>query len=508
MAPPATHPALFREIANGLSSPASPASPHWLAWFDTAMLPWHILRSEGYGASGPGGLFQLYEEMEQKDGHLFAVLQTRKNGVLSRPRKVVAAGDSPTDQRIARFVAQTLRRTPRFDQSLLNILDAFGKGVSVQEIVWKREGRAVVPAALKSRAPYRFLYSPDGSLRLESRPGAAPRTTADETPRTSGRTSLARTLHGEALPERKFLRFTFGALYDNPVGQGLCLRAYWYYWFKKNNVKFWMVFNEKFGTPTVVGKYQPGASQADRDRLLEVIDSIQNDTGVAVPESVTLDLLEATRSGNVSTYRELANWCNDEISKIVLGATLTASEGSRSGSLALGQVHDRVRGEYIEADARALEDAVNSQLVRWIVDFNFGIDAPAPRWTIDTTRDDALEREIQVDRELVAAGVALPESYFYDKYQRPAPIGAEPALRYDDRNLFQYHLRYGVLTINEARARLGLPPVSWGEQPARLVATQTEHAPGDSPPGAGTESVAEDAAESESESGNEDPREQ
>ena len=110
---------------------------------------------------------------------------------------------------------------------------------------------------------------------------------------------------------------------------------------------------------------------------------------------------------------------------------------------------------------RALEDAVNGQLVRWLVDFNFGPDVEAPRWTIDTTRDDALERDLAIDKDLIAAGVALPEKYFYEKYQRPAPTGGESALRYDDKDLFQYHLRYGVLTINEARAR------AWGFRPWR-----------------------------------------
>jgi len=457
-----------KPVLNEISGRASNAA--WNFYFDSSDLPSHILRSEGFAGSGFAGLFNLYDEMEEKDGHLFAVLQTRKNGVLSCPRKVVAVSDSRRDQEIARFIERALRRIAGFDQSLLNVLDALGKGLSIQEIVWEIRDGQVAVRELKSRAPGRFLFADDGALRLNvyATPGFS--TPADAyADNAAAQTGLSRSLWGQALPDRKFIRFTFGGLYDNLYGRGLCARAYWYYWFKKNNLKFWVIYNEKFGSPTVIGKYRPGASEEDRRRLFEVIDSLQNDTGVTVPESVSLELLEAQRTGNASTYRELAEWCNDEISKIVLGATLTASEGRRSGSLALGQVHERVRGEYIEADARAVESVVNSQLVRWLVDFNFGVNVETPRWTIDTTRDDALERDMAVDRELVAAGIALPERYFYDKYQRPAPIGAEPALRYDDKNLFQYHLRYGVLTINEARARLGLPPVEWGNQ--RTLAT-------------------------------------
>ncbi|NQU42060.1 DUF935 family protein [bacterium] len=466
---------IIGEVAGRLSEGA------WDRFLNPEEFPSHILRSEGYAASG--SLFRLYDEMEEKDAHLFAVLQTRKNGVLSCPRKVIATSEGPAPQEVARFVEEALSRIRGFDQSLMHILDALGKGLSVQEIIWEvRDGR-VHAAELKSRAPERFTFAPDGSLRLQDHGRTRPEGLISRQGRTAGL----------PLPERKFIRFTFGGLYDNPWGKGLCARAYWHYWFKKNNLKFWLVYNEKFGAPTIIGRYGPGASDEDRDRLLEVIDSLQNDTGVTVPDSITLDLLEAKRSGNVSTYQELASWCNDEVSKLVLGATLTSSEGRRSGSLALAKVHQEVRNEYVEADARTLEEVLNNQLVRWLVDFNFGAHVPAPRWTLDTSRREDLEREISVDRQLVALGVALPRRHFYDKYKRPAPLDTESVLSHDDQNLFQYHLAYGIVTVNEARTRLGLDPVPWGDArvepqaPRRLGQSNDAESPAPVVPEGGSE---------------------
>ena len=461
-----------KPIFNELTSRAATASS-WSDFYSAFEHPSHIIRSEGFGRSGIGGIYDLYEEMEEKDGHLFAVLQTRKNGLLSCPRRIAPASSSQRDGDIARFVEQTLNAIPDLNQTLLHILDAIGKGFSVQEILWQVQAGRIGIAQIKSRAPWKFLFGPDGALRLSPWSFPMPPDPA------SDQTALSRSTEGSILPARKFIVFTFNGLYGNPLGRGLCARAYWYYWFKKNNLKFWVIFNEKFGNPTVVGKYRPGSTEEDRNRLYEVIQSIQSDTGITIPDSITLELLEARRSGNISTYRELADWCNDEISKIVLGATLTASEGRRSGSMALGQVHDRVRGEYVEADARALENVINSQLIRWLVDFNFGVDAECPRWIIDTSAMEDFERDIAIDKELIAAGVALPKAYFYEKYQRPAPAGNEPALRYDDENLFQYHLRYGVLTINEARERLGLAPVAWGEKPVSASSPMNDSIPSD-----------------------------
>ena len=441
-----------------------PSSRAWPGYLTPAPTAWHILRSGALDTPGIRNLYDLFQEMEDKDGHLYSVLQTRKNGVLSRDRKVLAASDSPRDRETADFVTHTLDAIPHFDRALRDILDSLGKGFSVTEILWTPQGRRVAVEALKSRPQSRFVFDRDSRLRLLDDTDVLPRllSPSDPVPTAHGRPGDP--APGRPLPPEKFIVFTFEGRHGNPYGTGLCQKAYWYYWFKKNNLRFWVIFNEKFGAPTVVGKYSRGASEEERDRLLEVVESLQNDTGVVVPESMVLELLEARRSGTINTYRDLADWCNDEISKIVLGGTLTASEGRRSGSYALGRIHEAVRNEYIESDARALMEVVNTQLVRPLVALNFGAATPPPLWSIDISDDADLEREARLDAELIGMGVPLPLGYFYEKYKRPAPRDEERALRYDDNNLYQYHLEFGVLTINEIRRSLGLKPVSWGDR--------------------------------------------
>jgi phage gp29-like protein len=421
----------------------------YYSFYDT---PAQLLRSEGASSRYFRDIYDLYRDMEDKDAHLFAVLQTRKNGVLSRPRKISAASDDERDLKVAAFVRNEIAKLNDFDAALFSLLDAIGKGFSIIEILWEYNDGKVGIKSLKFRPQGRFYLGDSENPRLltSSFPlKASPSSIPPSSP----------------LPSRKFMLFTFGSACTGTQGKGLLMKAYWYYWFKKNNLKFWVMFNEKFGSPTVVGKYRLGAGEEERRRLFEVVESLQNDTGVTIPENVAIEFLEAKRSGTINTYRDLADWCNDELSKLVLGATLTTGEGRRSGSMALGKVHDRVRCEYIEADARALMSVINGQLIRWLVDFNFGKNVPAPRFEIDTTEDDGLERDIKVDQDLVRMGVPLPLSYFYSKYKRPAPIDDERSLHFDDSNLYQYHIQFGVLTINEVRATLGLDPVPWGDSP-------------------------------------------
>jgi hypothetical protein len=64
---------------------------------------------------------------------------------------------------------------------------------------------------------------------------------------------------GEALPPNKFWSIRSGASHDFALyGVGLAHWLYWPVWFKKNAIKFWAVYLEKFGMPTVLGKFPEG----------------------------------------------------------------------------------------------------------------------------------------------------------------------------------------------------------------------------------------------------------
>ena len=442
----------------------APARGGWAAQLASERrLSEQIAHAEGYGAHTSA--YGLFEEMEDKDPHLFSLLQTRRLGVLARPRRVEAAGAGERERAVAEWVGRTLESIPEWQSALLHLLDAMAKGMAVVEIIWgfDAEGK-LAPRGLKPRAAGRFARDGGGGWRLVDE------LTADANA-------------GLPLPPRKFIIALFGASDERPYGKGLCERVYWNYWFKKNNVRFWIVYNEKFGAPTVIARHRPGISERERDRLLEVIESIQHDAGVTLPDGMNLELLEAKRSGSGDNYRALAQWCNDEMARAILGQTLTSGEGDRSGSLALARVHEAVRRDYVCADARMLMDVVNEQLVRPLVGLNFGENVKSPRWTIDLSPELDLTGEVTVDRQLLQMGVPLPLAYFHEKYGRPAPTGDEPLLRNDDSNVFQYHLQFGILTVNEVRHRLGLAPVPWGDRPTSPGGLKTTPPPPGSPAG-------------------------
>ena len=89
--------------------------------------------------------------------------------------------------------------------------------------------------------------------------------------------------------------------------------------------------------------------------LLDAIASLASDAGCAIPDSMKLEMQEAaSRNSGGTLFKEMAEWCDAQISKAVLGQTMTTDDGS---SLAQAKVHEEVRTDIIRADARSLSVA-------------------------------------------------------------------------------------------------------------------------------------------------------
>ena len=279
-------------------------------------------------------------------------------------------------------------------------------GYSVAEMMWARDGRHIAVDAIRVRNRRRFVFD------MEFRP-------------------LLLTVNqawGSRLPERKFWHFATGADNDDePYGRGLGYYLYWPVWFKKNHVRFWLTYNEKYATPTPVGKYPKSATIDERGRLLRALRSLQTDTGIAIPEGMLIELLEANRSGGGDNYNTFYNSMQDAITTVVVSQTMTTSDGS---SLAQAEVHMEVRGEVFESDADLVDDSFNRGPARWLTEWNYPGAAP-PRVRRIMENPAALKALAERDKLIVAMGHRLTVDYVEETYQveldrEAAPMPAPP----------------------------------------------------------------------------------
>jgi len=344
---------------------------------------------------------RVYDEV-RRDDQVATVLQQRKLALSSKEWTVEPGGTKRTDKAAAAFVKEQLDNIP-FDRLTEKMLSGLFWGYSVAECLWARDGQFIALADIKVKKQRRFGFAPDGSLRLLT----------------------SKTPYGEELPARKFWAFSTGADDDDdPYGLGLAHWLYWPTFFKRNGIKFWLIFLEKFGMPTAVGKYPSSASADEKSRLLQALYAVQVDSGIRIPDTMQIELLEAARSGSAD-YTALYDRMNAAISKVVLGHT--GSSDSTPGRLGGEDMASEVRGDLIQADADLICSSFNLSVVKWLTDWNFPGAAPPRVWREVEEAED-LKARAERDKLIFDMGYKPTLKYIADTYDgefEPVDLSAD-----------------------------------------------------------------------------------
>ena len=345
---------------------------------------------------------QLFDEMEEKDTHIFSVLQTRKLAVVKNDLEIISASDRYGDRKIAEFVRSNIESLPDWKQDLTDLLDAIGKGFAACEITWDVAGGEVHIADLIWKPQRRFTYNWWGTA-------SGLRILTDEEP-----------IKGIEIPPDKFVIHHCRARSGAPSRQGLLRTCAWMYLFKNYAVKDWVAFAEIYGMPLRLGKYKPGTKPEDKEIILDALTKLGSDAAALIPEGALIEFKEAAKGGS-SVYLTLATFCNKEISKAVLGQTATTED--TPGKLGAAPEKSQVRQDLIEADSGALENTLRDQLIKPLVDFNFGIQEkyPRPKFHCELPKD--LNTLAERDKTLGEMGVPIPLSYARKTYSIPEPEG-------------------------------------------------------------------------------------
>ena len=339
---------------------------------------------------------ELAEEMEEKDLHYAAVLATRKRAVAGLELTVESATDEARDVAAADLVRDFLNRD-ELREELFDILDAIGKAYSVTEIIWDTSKSPWLPRRLIRRDPRFFEYDRLGeSLLLKTEEGPQP------------------------LTAYKYIIHRCQAKSGLNIRGGLARAAAWFYLFKNFDIKSWVKFLEVFGMPLRLGKYGQGASPEDKATLLRAVREIASDAAGIIPETMMIEFVAAAPAGGKGTDNFLifADYLDKQMSKLVLGQTGTTDTGQYVGT---SDAHREVRDDIEVADAVQLAATLNRDLVRPIVDLNFGAMELYPRIRIAREKREDLAALINNLSALVPMGLEVEMSVIRDKLGLPEP---------------------------------------------------------------------------------------
>lgn len=195
---------------------------------------------------------------------------------------------------------------------------------------------------------------------------------------------------------------------------------------------WWARFLERYGAPFIVG-HADSDNDNDRSILESAISLATQLGGLVISEGSQIDLKEASGASGDS-YEKFKAHCRAEISRIILGQTLSSiasNTGMGDGTANLqGEVRDDVR----KFDSRLLGDTIRTQILApWLALNGFSGRAPTVSFAGDTTEE--IARTIDGIQSLSGAGLeptdeALPvlaERIGYP-IQRRAPAPAPFAM--------------------------------------------------------------------------------
>jgi phage gp29-like protein len=307
----------------------------------------------------PAEYLELSQDIELRDLHYRSVLSTRKDAITGLEIKVITEKKKGRDAELAAAVERDIVKNPnaKLRSLIRDMLDALGKGFSVNEIIWDSNRTPWKPKAYKFRDPRWFQYD-----------------------RETGDTLMLRAPYGTDLEPLKPFQFIVHEphlISGKQITSGLALPALYYWMLKTYDVTSWAAFIDRYGYPIRIGKYGKKFTDEDRITLKRAVAAIGQDFGAVIPESAQLEIIESKHTGEMSNvYNKMADWIDKQISKLVLGQTMTTDAGaSRSQS----ETHEKVRDDIADSDIQQIVDTLNAALTVPYVNLNFGEQGNYPR---------------------------------------------------------------------------------------------------------------------------------
>lgn len=307
-------------------------------------------------------LLTLAEEMEERDPHYASVLQTRKLAVLGLERQITWSTGDEDDPRAGEIQEACARlvEAPQFEDLLAGLLDGVAKPYAVVETIWNTTAKPWTPVCYEFRDPRWFQYDRETARVLKLKEAGHP--------------------DGKDLPPYVFAIHSSSRKSGIAARGGLARLVAFSFVCKLYGLKDWLAYAEIFGIPLRLGKYGAEANPDDVEVLKRAVFGLGSDAAAVIPQAMTIEFPTAvTGAGGAELFERLVKFIDSQVSKAVLGQTMTTDDGS---SRAQATVHNEVRLDLVKADARGLGATVTRDVIAAFVFFNFGPDAPVPNLTL------------------------------------------------------------------------------------------------------------------------------
>ena len=198
----------------------------------------------------------------------------------------------------------------------------------------------------------------------------------------------------------------------DPSNLGLLLKMCPHAISKKNQFIFWDQFSEIFGMPIRIAT-TTSRDIKEHNKMTDMLQNMGSAPWGLFPDGTDVKLIETTRGDAYNVYDRRIDRANSEMSKAVLGQTMTTDNGS---SKSQSEVHERVGENIAFADADMLKDIINDILFPFLINHSFPLQDKTFDWDETYTYTPTEMKEVEA---MVIERYNVDPNYFEEKYGIP-----------------------------------------------------------------------------------------
>ncbi|MFI5218245.1 MAG: DUF935 family protein [Bacteroidia bacterium] len=320
-------------------------------------------------------LYDLYSEI-LLDGHLTAVVEKRKLSVSNTPLLFIQ--DGKANEEISGLI-----ETENFLSLLGYVLESKIWGHSLIELSF--EDGTLMPQLI----PRKHVI-PEKGIILRNQNDVA----------------------GFNFRELPYMNFVLESGEKDSLG--LLMKAAQYVIYKRGGFGDWAQYCELFGMPFRVAKYD-GYDEKTRTDLENALKAAGSAAYIVIPKEADLNFIQNNTTGSSILYDMLIDSCNKELSKLVLGQTMTTEA---SGAYAQAKVHHEVEKEILFADKLFVKNILNDKLIPLLRIHGYNVEGGK----FIFQEKENIDKKTRLDMDLkLAKRIKIDDNYFYETYNIPLP---------------------------------------------------------------------------------------
>lgn len=299
----------------------------------------------------------------------------------------------PQQEEIAEHISELIRGMPRFADMCRHLLDAVWYGSSALNVIYsRRRDGTIVPIDWLPFHPDTLIVHEDGSpgIKVGPRYYADASGTGNETQQGfDSRVHLFDDVESRAVVWHRYM--VQGPDFDDPyetayayMGKGVRDTVWWYWNLKQAVLQNWATYAERYAQGIRVG-YYPMAQKGGKEEMETILRNLVGDVSAVVPRTTPgqkdyeIEIKEPG-AARAQVFADLCEWLAKNIKELIVGQSATSEAVSTGIGSTVASEHGKTFTRQMKFVADGLGETISSQMVKELVDMNYGPQETYPRF--------------------------------------------------------------------------------------------------------------------------------